>query len=168
MQRSEEQVLSITVSRNQPELDAIAQLARGLMSQHQLDQWSFQFDNGTKRAGCCHYATHVISLSYEFAKRAPDEEIKDTILHEIAHALVGQKHYHDAMWRAKALEIGCSGRRCHDLQFTPPRYIVRCERGCWVMTAERRKRGVICQRCRGNVVYVTYTEERWQRAKTSA
>ncbi len=60
-----------------------------------------------------------------------DEEVKDTILHEIAHALVGKAHHHDDVWRAKALEIGCSGRRCHDLQFTPPRYLVTCERGCW-------------------------------------
>lgn len=167
LRHCEERALSTTISRNQPELDAIVQLARGLMSQHQLGQWSFQFDNSAKRAGCCHYAAQVISLSYEFARRAPDEEIKDTILHEIAHAVVGQKHAHDAVWRAKAVEIGCSGRRCHDLQFTPPRYIVRCERGCWITMADRRKRGVICKRCRGDVEYVTYTEERWQRAKAS-
>ena len=167
LQRVDEHALPTTISRNQPELEAIAQLARGLMFQHQLGQWSFQFDNGTKRAGCCHYTTQVLSLSHEFAKRAPAEEIKDTILHEIAHALVGKEHHHDDVWRAKALEIGCSGRRCHDLQFTLPRYIVKCERSCWVATAERRKRGVICKRCRGSVVYITYTEERWQTVKAS-
>lgn len=69
-------------------LAAIADMAKALLATHRLQQWSFQFDNGTKRAGCCQYATQVISLSYEFAKRAPAEEITDTLLHEIAHALV--------------------------------------------------------------------------------
>jgi hypothetical protein len=36
----------------------------------------------------------------------------DTILHEIAHALVGARHGHDRVWRATALRIGCSGTRC--------------------------------------------------------
>ena len=157
-----------TTTRNEAELDAIARLARELIAKHQLNQWSFQFDNGTKRAGCCQYATRLLSLSHEFAKRAPEEEISETILHEIAHALVGQAHGHDDVWRAKAGEIGCSGRRCHDLQFTPPRYIVKCEQNCWVATAERRRRGVVCKHCRGTVVYLTYTEERWssERAKS--
>lgn len=148
-------------TRSEAALDSVARLARELMAKHQLNQWSFQFDNGTKRGGCCHYATQLLSLSHEFAKRASDEEIRDTILHEIAHALVGKEHRHDEVWRAKALQIGCSGRRCHDLQFTPPRYIVKCEHNCWVATAERRRRGVVCTRCRGTVVYLTYTEERW-------
>lgn len=52
-----------TTTRNEAELDAIARLARELMVKHQLSQWSFQFDNGTKRVGCCHYATQLLSLS---------------------------------------------------------------------------------------------------------
>jgi predicted SprT family Zn-dependent metalloprotease len=153
--------------RTAEEIDAIAQRARELLEYHQLSLWRFHFDNGRKRAGCCQYATQVISLSYEFAKSASEEEILDTLLHEIAHALVGKAHHHDDVWRTKALAIGCSGRRCHDLQFTPPRYIVQCERGCWVTTAERRRRHVLCQRCRGTLVYHTYTDERWQRTQAA-
>ena len=157
-----------TVTRTAEEIDAITQRARELLEQHQLSLWSFQFDNGRKRAGSCQYGTQVISLSYEFAKHAPAEEIHDTILHEIAHALVGKAHHHDDVWRTKAIAMGCSGRRCHDLQFTPPRYIVQCERGCWVTTAERRRRNMICRRCHGALVYQTYTEERWQRTQVGA
>jgi predicted SprT family Zn-dependent metalloprotease len=151
-----------TVTRTAEEIDAIAQRARELLEQHHLSLWRFHFDNGRKRAGSCQYGTQVISLSYEFAKHAPAEEIHDTLLHEIAHALVGKAHHHDDLWRAKAIAIGCSGRRCHDLHFTPPRYIVQCARGCWVTTAERRRRHVLCRRCRGTLVYHTYTDERWQ------
>ncbi|MGE0822907.1 MAG: SprT-like domain-containing protein [Candidatus Binatia bacterium] len=149
-------------TRTAEELQRLAQVARGLLTQHHLLDWSFQFDNGRKRAGCCQYGTKVISLSYEFAKHAPDEEITDTVLHEIAHALVGKSHNHDDVWRAMAARIGCSGRRCHEVQFTLPRYLVKCEHGCWLATAERRQRHVVCKRCRGAVIYLTYTEERWQ------
>jgi len=156
-----------TVTRTAAELDAIAQQARALLAQHHLSLWSFRFDNGRKRAGSCQFGAQVISLSYEFAKHAPAEEIRDTLLHEIAHALVGKAHHHDDVWRTQAIALGCSGKRCHELQFTPPRYIVQCERGCWVMTAERRRRNVLCRRCRGALIYQTYTEERWQRTQAA-
>jgi predicted SprT family Zn-dependent metalloprotease len=155
------------VTRTAAEIDAIAQQAREYLLQHELSLWSFRFDNGRTRAGSCQYGPHVITLSYEFAKHAPAAEIRDTLLHEIAHALVGKTHHHDAVWRTTALALGCSGRRCHELQFTPPRYIVRCERGCWVATAERRNRKVICKRCRGGLVYQTYTEARWRGAQAA-
>jgi len=149
------------INRNATELNAIFELARELMAQHQLSHWSFQFDQGTQRAGCCNYNTQVISVSIAYAKQCSETEIKETILHEIAHALVGKEHNHDAVWKAKAIEIGCSGRRCHDVQFTPSRYIVKCQNNCWVATAERRRRGGVCKKCRGDIVYLTYTEERW-------
>ena len=97
--------------------------------------------------------------------RAGDEEIDDTLLHEIAHALVGKAHGHDQVWQAKAVALGCSGKRCHDVQFTPPCYIVTCDKACWVTTAERRTRGAVCRTCHGLVRYTTYTEERWQQAR---
>ena len=152
--------------RSPAELARIAAQARELMAQHQLSQWSFQFDTGSRRAGACHFTTQLISVSHEFAKRAPTEEIRDTILHEIAHALVGKDHNHDQVWQTQARQIGCSGQRCHNVQFAPPRYIMKCVRGCWVATAERRRRNLICKQCRGRLIYLTYTEERWQSEKT--
>lgn len=149
-------------NRSEAELELIHKLAEELIVEHNLAYWKFQFDNGTKRAGCCNYKHQIISMSYEFARYASDEDIRDTILHEMAHALVGPKHHHDNVWKAKAIEIGCTGERCHDIQFTPPRYIVKCINGCWFSTAERRKRNVICKLCKGEIVFLTYTEQRWQ------
>lgn len=37
--------------------------------------------------------------------------IEDTVLHEIAHAIVGNKHHHDKVWRDCAQRIGCTGSR---------------------------------------------------------
>jgi len=151
-------------ARTDAALDAIAARASACMAAHALEGWSFQFDHATTRAGCCHYAMQVLSLAQAYARSATEADITDTILHEIAHALVGQAHGHNAVWQAQARALGCSGRRCHDVQFTPPRYIVACVQGCWVSTAERRKRGAICRTCHRPVRYTTYTEARWQHA----
>jgi predicted SprT family Zn-dependent metalloprotease len=149
-----------TLARPAAELEGIADEARVLMARHNLTGWGFQFDHSNKRAGSCRFDTKVITLSVQFAQRARREEVADTVLHEIAHALVGQAHGHDETWRRTALEIGCSGRRCHDVRFSAPRYIVHCVNGCWLETADRRKRGATCARCRGPVAYSTYTPER--------
>ena len=150
--------------RTEGALQAIAARATAWLAAHRLEGWSFQFDDATKRAGCCNYQTRVISLAHAYARSAPEEAIDDTMLHEIAHALVGKAHGHDQVWQAQAVALGCSGHRCHDVQFTPPRYIVMCDQGCWVTTAERRQRGAVCRTCRSPVRYTTYTEARWQDA----
>src|SRR6266446_2222272 len=101
---------------------------------------------------------------YGNPQSAADEAIDGTLLHEIAHALIGKTHGHDQVWQAQAVVLGCAGQRCHNVQFTPPRYIVTCENACWVTTAERRQRGAVCRTCHGQVRYTTYTEARWQAA----
>jgi len=37
--------------------------------------------------------------------------IENTVLHEIAHAIVGNEHYHDRVWKECAQRIGCTGDR---------------------------------------------------------
>ena len=147
--------------RTDGDLQAIAARATAWIAEHQLEGWSFQFDHATTRAGCCNSQTQVISLAHAYARAAPDADIDDTLLHEIAHALVGQAHGHDQVWQATAVALGCSGHRCHDGPFTPPRSIVTCANACWVTTAERRQRGAMCRTCHGPVRYTTYTEYRW-------
>jgi hypothetical protein len=87
---------------------------------------------------------------------------------EMAHALVGKAHGHDQVWRAQAVALGCAEHRCHDVQFTPPHYIVTCDKACWVTTAERRQRGAVCLACHPPLYYTTYTKERWQQARTGS
>ena len=47
--------------------------------------------------------------------------IRDTILHEIAHALTPGQHHND-VWRRKATAIGCTGQRCAKIAICKPRY----------------------------------------------
>lgn len=149
-------------------LDAVAAEAESLMERHGLARWSFQFDDASVRAGCCNFRAKVISLSRLFALRAPDDEVRDTVLHEIAHALVGPEHGHDRVWLAAARSIGCSGRRCHEVQFTPPRYIVSCLRCAWNRQVHMRRRRVVCRTCGGPVTYRTHTPKAWAEAEAAA
>lgn len=146
-------------------LDFARRLAAELFAKHNITDWRFAFDRATRRAGSCCHTDRTITLAREFARQAPDEELRETLLHEIAHALVGPRHNHDAVWREKALAIGCSGQRCHSISFTPPRYVVTCENHCWAGTAERCRRNVVCRHCRGAILYQTYTEERLNAAR---
>lgn len=107
------------------------ELAVGLMAKHGLSGWAFRFNGNVRRAGVCWYPTRArpgrIELSRHFVSRNPEAEVLDTILHEIAHALVGPTHGHDAVWRAKCVELGARPERCYGSQ-------VRMPQGKWRAT----------------------------------
>jgi predicted SprT family Zn-dependent metalloprotease len=102
-------------------LDEAQILAEELMGQHGLleRKWRFGWDRSTRQAGSCRFlATQKepwrrIGLSRSITELNDRTFVRDTILHEIAHALAGVRHNHDATWREIALRIGCTGKRCH-------------------------------------------------------
>lgn len=103
----------------------LRQEARKLMLSHGLSEWEFGINNNVRRAGVCHYPTASspgrIELSAHFIEHNSEEEIRDTILHEIAHALVGPRHGHDAVWQAKCREIGAKPIRCYGQDIIMPK-----------------------------------------------
>ena len=149
-------------------LAEVAAEAERLMSRHGLTGWSFQFEDASKQAGVCVFGLKVIGLSRLYCLHATDRQVRDTILHEIAHALVGPKHNHDAAWKAVARSIGCAGDRCHKVEFAPPRYIARCIMCGWAVKRNVRKRGAICKSCRTPVSYITYTKKGWELATNAS
>jgi len=89
----------------------IAKLGRKLMSEHGLYNWRFDFNNRKNSYGVCNHGRRTIFLSKLLAPQMRFKDLENTILHEIAHALVGIHHGHNHVWRRKALEIGCNGHR---------------------------------------------------------
>lgn len=69
--------------------------------------WRTNFTKTDKFIAACFYDQKRIVISIPHLNARSETELKDTILHEIAHALVGWGHAHDEVWRKKALEIGC-------------------------------------------------------------
>ena len=91
-------------------LTRIATTARELMDEHGLDTWTFAFLEAERRLGDCHYQDRVIRIGRAHALDASEAEIKDTILHEIAHALAGPEARHGPKWKAIAKRIGATPR----------------------------------------------------------
>lgn len=141
--------------------DCIA-LAESLIKKHGLVGWSFQFDSARRRAGACDYSMRVISLSRLYCLKVSADQVRDTILHEIAHALAGPKHNHDAKWKSIARAIGCTAERCHSVDFAPSKYIVSCSRCGWHEKKNRRLRAGVCRTCREPVTYSPFTQQSWE------
>jgi predicted SprT family Zn-dependent metalloprotease len=91
-------------------------MASSLVREHGLVDWRVELDGAKRRAGVCRFSERVIGLSGPLTRLHTEAEVRDTVLHEIAHALVGPAHGHDRVWRATAVRIGCSGRRCVDAE----------------------------------------------------
>ena len=128
-------------------------LARSEMDKYGLCDWKLELDYAKVRAGACHFTEKKISFSTHFLKNADQLNINDTILHEIAHALVGPKHGHNRVWKNMAKKIGCSAKRCHTLEFSEYKWIRFCTNYCWEQKVHRRKLNLICKKCGSPVKY---------------
>ncbi|MEC7208813.1 MAG: SprT-like domain-containing protein [Pseudomonadota bacterium] len=142
----------------QRRLRDVLDLAYALLAEHGLSDWQVRFDHARRRAGLCNYTTRTISLSRHYARHATQEHITDTVLHEIAHALVGPQHGHDAVWRQKAREIGCTATRCHTLSFSSAKWMMVCPNGCFAVERHRRKSGLVCASCKQRVNFIPAEE----------
>jgi len=131
------------------ELTAVRALGERLLAEHGLTEWRLRFDNAKRRAGACRFDARTISVSRHLMALYDEDDVRDTVLHEIAHALVGPEHGHDAVWRATAHRIGCSGRRLVDADAPRPPAPWRgvCPHGHSFERHRRPSRPASCSRC---------------------
>ncbi len=83
-------------------------MAKKLMTDHRLIGWRFFFSSEGQEAALTWYDQHVIEFSKVYFKSNNTRWCKDTILHEIAHALIGFEHGHNLVWKAICCQIGAS------------------------------------------------------------
>mmetsp|Transcript_760 Transcript_760/g.1920 ORF Transcript_760/g.1920 Transcript_760/m.1920 type:complete len:456 (-) Transcript_760:109-1476(-) len=124
----------------------------------ELKDWEFCFDHAKRRHGCCKYNRKQISMSRHFINNVSTtvDQVKNTILHEIAHALVGHKHGHDAVWRKMALQLGCDGSRCSKTDWKMEHHFeLRCKKCSWTRGKHRRSSlvGKRCPKCKSDLEY---------------
>lgn len=138
----------------------IAKKAEALMVKNGLNNWQFGWDRAKRRYGLCDHGRKRISLSIYLTPLSSDSEIENTILHEIAHALVGQKHGHDRVWKAKALQIGCDATRCGKAVVIPKTFVGTCPH-CQSQVYRNRRNHASCAQCDSqfNPAYLL----RWER-----
>ncbi len=106
-------------------------MAVELMIKHKLaeQRWGFEFDRSVKRFGVCKYRRKVIGLSRALTELNDAEKVRDTILHEIAHAIAGHKAGHGPEWKKVCLQIGAKPERCYstaEVVMPPMRYYAKC------------------------------------------
>ncbi len=98
---------------NQELLNQYAKIASKLIEDNGLTRgiyrnfhWTFNWDSDTKRYGACNHSERWIFATKKYVEKHSLMAFENTILHEIAHALVGKGHGHDNVWKEKAIEIG--------------------------------------------------------------
>lgn len=131
------------------DIDDARGLAEGLLRLHGLLEWRVVFDRAKTRAGVCRFSRREIGLSGPLTALHSPAEARDTVLHEIAHALVGPQHKHDAVWRAEAARLGCSARAClpPESPRVPAPWLGTCPAGHTVSRHRRPVRLGSCPRC---------------------
>ncbi len=97
------------------ELRRAQMMVQDLMKFHGLDSWHFEWMRAKSKLGMCNHWRKTIYLSTPITETNPEVNVLNTILHEIAHALVGAMHGHDLTWKMKAIEIGCDGSRTGEI-----------------------------------------------------
>jgi predicted SprT family Zn-dependent metalloprotease len=146
------------------DLKAAQKLATELMQKYGLFErgWNFRFNGNARRAGVCKFGLNRIpkriELSHHWARLHSDSEVKDTILHEIAHALVGPEAGHGPKWKREAIRIGAKPRRVFkdERLAKTPAYTIFCENNCSVTVHRyklgRRWRYSLCGKCGGPLI----------------
>ena len=90
---------------------------RGVASQqlykYKLIGWKFSLMDTGQRLGVCKSDLKYIGISEHYARNSPEENVMDTLMHEIAHALVGPGHGHGEVWKAMARKLGATPRACN-------------------------------------------------------
>lgn len=131
------------------EASQVKLLANQLLGQHQLLDWHFQFDHARTRCGSCQYELKRISLSRHFAALNDRAEVKNVLLHEIAHALAGPGVGHGAAWRAQAVRIGARPETTAPeyIGMPSPKWSLVC-RNCDKVVAQRHRRALDVTRTR--------------------
>lgn len=84
-------------------------LAELLILRHGVGEYTFSFMQKRKRfnrAGQCNWRKKTIQLQPTFVELNNLSVVKNTILHEIAHAL-RPKHHHNKYFQKTATSIGC-------------------------------------------------------------
>jgi predicted SprT family Zn-dependent metalloprotease len=114
-------------------LNEVRELARDLMDEHGLEDWALTFGRAKFQAGICLRDRKEIKLSAPLMSIWELEHSRDTILHEIAHALTTGSH--GPAWKARCRQIGADPSRTWghkgeaQIERKPSKYVGVCPNG---------------------------------------
>ncbi len=131
------------------DLNRVTVWAEALIRMHLDASWTFAFDNAKRRAGLCNFTERRISVSKYLAARFSDDDIHQTLLHEVAHALAGAAAGHGPAWKRVARELGYVGSATHALETATELapWVGTCPNGHLVYRHRRPSRPSSCVKC---------------------
>ena len=108
----------------------------------------------SRLAGVCDFDREVIAINADLLDGNSLEELLDTTLHEIAHALAGPEHDHDIVWQKWAVKLGArpvaeTPWRTDNASSAP--YRLTCARCGWSLGSTTYQRNWFCRSCRTRV-----------------
>lgn len=147
----------------------VEQFATDKLKEHGLwaQGWSFRWNTRKRAMGICDHRNKTVEVSaplFRALKPAmQEEEVKDTVLHEIAHALTpGAKH--GWRWQQMARKIGAKPYRCQQVGaldyakvVAQSKYVATCTKcgnqyGFNRYGAVWQRGGYCCGKCKGEFV----------------
>jgi predicted SprT family Zn-dependent metalloprotease len=99
------------------ELQNAKELAETLMNHHGLilSGWKFNWIDTKRTIGRCSYTMKTIYLNREYVSLNDQWPVRDTILHEIAHALCSISDKHGPNWKRMCVRIGANPQALTDV-----------------------------------------------------
>lgn len=104
--------------------------ARRMLADHGLTGWRVKLSNiMTKTYGICDHGKRELRIAGRIAAINPAAETRNTIAHEVAHAIVGHGAGHGPAWKRACRETGARPVRCHQANTVPTAHRFRgiCE-----------------------------------------
>lgn len=129
--------------------------ARSEMKKWNIGHWGFCFNNKKTSLGLCYYRQQRIEVSRHHLN-STDAEVKNTVLHEIAHALCfihNQERGHGYNWKRWCVKVGAKPTRCGSSSGMTYKYSYYC-RNCnkIVHRSHRQVRAnYICSKCKSGL-----------------
>ncbi|WP_234698877.1 SprT family zinc-dependent metalloprotease [Poriferisphaera corsica] len=147
-------------------------MAEGLMREHGLlPRWSFGFNQRKRTLGLCDYGKKRIELSVHLVHGNDEEAVRDTLLHEIAHAIAGAKAGHGEKWKRVCIEIGARPERCDRSASMPKgKWMASCA-GCGHEHTRHRRplkgRTYYCRECGARAGELVFRRDGGEKLKAS-
>tara|TARA_R110002153_G_scaffold255832_1_gene414591 strand:- start:689 stop:1162 length:474 start_codon:yes stop_codon:yes gene_type:complete len=114
--------------------------------------WTLALDHAKKRLGQTDYNKKIVSLSKHFLRgpSCDEKNMRNTILHELAHVLVGSQNGHNPTWKNMALKIGCDAKVTACMDLPDAKYVMTCPKKCFEQTYFRRPKieNKLCLKCK--------------------
>lgn len=126
-----------------------------------LSGWVLGFDRAKQRAGACHHTKNLITLSEYYVRMNEWTEVRNTILHEAAHALAGPRMGHGPAWARQCRLLGIEPKRCYDseaVNMPQGNVVVSCLNHGEVGRQHRMPKAnarsyKVCRKCRTRLTY---------------